>query len=105
MMAFVPTTLSGLLLFVVLLLPGFAYIVGRERHITGQQFSPFRETAVVVAASVSSELVVLVVFAIVRTLLPSLTPNVGALVRDRGGYLRGNGAQAGHYGQVAIWRP
>jgi hypothetical protein len=103
MMAFVPTTLSGLLLFVVLLLPGFAYIVGRERHTTGQEFSAFRETAVVVAASVSSELIVLVIFAVTRVLLPSLTPDVGALVRDSGSYLRGEGAQSGHYGQVAIW--
>ena len=102
-MAFVPTTLSGLLLFVALLLPGFAYVVGRERHTTGQQLSVFRETAVVVAASVSSELIVLVIFAVVRTLLPSHTPDVGALVRNSGGYLRGQGGQAGRYGQVALW--
>jgi hypothetical protein len=98
-----PTTLSGLFLFVVLLLPGFAFFVGRERHTSGQQFSAFRETAIVVAASLSSELIVLVVFAVVRVLLPGLTPDVGALVRDSGEYLRGNGRQAGHYGQVAIW--
>jgi len=104
MMAFMPTTLSGLFLFVVLLLPGFAYVVGRERHNPGQQLSAFRETAVVIAASVSVELVVLVLFAVVRVLLPSsLTPDVGALVRDSGSYLRGNDGQAGHYGQVAIW--
>lgn len=103
MMAFMPTTLSGLLLFVVLLLPGFAYVVSRERHTTGQHFSPFRETAVVVAASISSELTVLLIFAVIRTLLPWLTPDVGALVRDSGRYLRGHGTQPGHYGQVAIW--
>lgn len=27
-----PTTLSGLLLFVVMLLPGFAYLVGKEEQ-------------------------------------------------------------------------
>jgi hypothetical protein len=96
MMALMPTTLSGLFLFVVLLLPGFAYVVGRERHTSGQQFSAFRETAVVVAASVSSELVILVIFAVIRILLPSLTPDVGALVRG-GGYLRS------HYGRVVVW--
>jgi Family of unknown function (DUF6338) len=98
-----PTTLSGLFLFVVLLLPGFAFFVGRERHTSGQQFSAFRETAIVVAASLSSELIVLVIFTVLRVLLPGLTPDVGALVRDSGGYLRGGGRQPGHYGQVAIW--
>jgi Family of unknown function (DUF6338) len=98
-----PTTLSGLFLFVVLLLPGFAYVVGRERHTSGQKFSAFRESAVVVAASVTAELLILLIFTVVRVLLPSLTPNVGALVRDSNRYLRGSGSQPGHYGQVAIW--
>jgi Family of unknown function (DUF6338) len=93
----VPTTLTGLLLFVVLLLPGFAYVIGKERHGTGQQLSPFRETAAVAAASVSFELIVLAIFAIVRTLLPSVTPDVGELVRNGAAYLRV------HYGQVALW--
>ena len=98
-----PTTLTGLVLFVVLLLPGFAYVTGKERHTTGQRLSPFRETAAVVAASVSFELIVLVLFAVIRSLLPSHTPDIGALIRDGGGYLRGHGRQVGHYGQVAIW--
>jgi Family of unknown function (DUF6338) len=98
-----PTTLTGLILFVVLLLPGIAYVVGRERHTSVQQFSAFRETAVVVAASVSFELIVLVVFAVIRTVWPGLTPDVGALVRNSNAYLRGEGGHAGHYGQVAVW--
>jgi Family of unknown function (DUF6338) len=52
-----PTTLTGLLLFVVLLLPGFAYLVGKERAGTERRTSPFRETVAVVAASVATELV------------------------------------------------
>lgn len=55
-----PSTLTGLLLFVVLLLPGFAYLVGKERVGTERRASAFRETASVVSASVTSELVVLV---------------------------------------------
>jgi hypothetical protein len=98
-----PTTLTGLLLFVVLLLPGFAYVVGKERNGTGQQATPFRETAAVIAASVTFELIVLAIFAIIRTLWPSLTPDVGSLIREGSGYLRGSRSHAGHYGQVAIW--
>jgi hypothetical protein len=66
-----PTTLTGLLIFVVLLLPGFAYLVGKERHGTERHTSPFRETIAVVAASVTSELAVLGVFAATRAAFPS----------------------------------
>lgn len=59
-----PNTLTGLVLFVVLLLPGFAYLVGKERHGTGRSTSAFRETASVVVASVVSELVVLITAAV-----------------------------------------
>src|ERR1700722_19017522 len=98
-----PTTLTGLLLFVVALLPGFAYLVGKERHGTERRLSPFRETVAIVAASVTSELVVLVIFAVIRTIWPSITPNVGALLREGGVYLRGSSGHRGHYGQFAIW--
>ena len=92
-----PTTLTGLLLFVVLLLPGFAYLIGKERHGTERRLSPFRETVAIVAASVTSELIVLVVFAGIRSLLPSITPDVGALIRHGGVYLRGSQGGHGHY--------
>jgi len=103
MVAFVPTTLTGLLLFIVLLLPGFAYFVGKERHTTEQQRSTFRETVTIVVASLAFEMIVLVLFAVIRTLFPSNTPDVGALIRDSGAYLRGHGHHPGHYAQVAIW--
>jgi Family of unknown function (DUF6338) len=80
-----PTTLTGLLLFVILLLPGFAYLVGKERHGTERHTSPFRETVAIVAASITSELAVLGLFAAVRTAVPSWTPDVGALIRHGGG--------------------
>ncbi len=75
-----PTTLTGLLLFVVMLLPGFAYLVGKERNGTERRLSPFRETVAIISASVASEVVILLIFAVVRTLWPSETPNVGALL-------------------------
>jgi hypothetical protein len=92
-----------LFLFVVLLLPGFAYLVGTERHGTRQQMSMFREPAVIIAASVCSEIVVLITFAIVRVCWPSITPDVGALIRNSGAYVRGSGNHRGHYALAAIW--
>lgn len=73
-----PTTLSGLLLFVVLLLPGFAYQVGKERRGTERTTSALRETAAVVAASVASEVVVFAV----TSWLWSRHIDFGRLVRD-----------------------
>lgn len=55
-----PTTLVGLVIFVVLLLPGFAYLVGKERAGTERRASPFRETVAVVSASVVTELTVVI---------------------------------------------
>jgi hypothetical protein len=98
-----PTTLTGLLLFIVLLLPGFAYLVGKERNGTERRLSPFRETVAIVAASVTAELAVLTVFAVVRTLWPSATPDIGALIRDSGTYLGGGPGHHGQYAQVAAW--
>jgi hypothetical protein len=77
-----PTTLTGLLLFVVLLLPGFAYLVGKERAGTERRASPFRETVAIVSASVTSELVVLVLL----SPLWSRALDVDKLVSDSGGY-------------------
>jgi hypothetical protein len=100
-----PDTLTSLFLFLVLLLPGFAYLVGRERNSTERQLSAFREPAVIVVASVTSELFVLIVFAAVRTLWPSITPDVGALIHDAGTYIRGGSSpqQPAHYRLVAVW--
>lgn len=92
-----PTTLSSLLIFVVLLLPGFAYLVGKECHGTERHTSPFRETVAIVAASVASEAAVLVMFAVLRWLRPSWTPDVGALIRHGSAYA------ASHYRSLAAW--
>jgi hypothetical protein len=99
----VPTTLTGLLLFVVLLLPGFAYLVGKERHGTERSLSPFRETVAIVAASITSELVVLGLFAAIRALWPWATPSPGALIVNGGVYVGGTPGHPGHYKIVAVW--
>lgn len=98
-----PTTLTGLLLFVVLLLPGFAYLVGKERHGTERKASPFRETIAIVAASVTSEIFVLVLFGLIRWLWPSGTPDVVRLVRSPAIYVEGTQTSPSHYGMIAVW--
>ncbi len=83
-----PTTFSGLLLFVVLLLPGFAYRVGRERRGTESTTSALRETAAVVTASVASEVFVVTVM----SWLWSRHIDFGRLVREPRKYWLGDPA-------------
>lgn len=92
-----PSTLSGLVMLVVVLLPGLTYVVVRERNGSALRLSSFRETGAVVFASVIAELVVLGLFAIVRGLWPQGTPDVGRLIRQGPDY-----AQR-HYAVLALW--
>lgn len=73
-----PTTLTGVLLFVVLLLPGFAYQIGKERRGSERTTSVLRETATVVAVSVTSEIFV----SAVTSWLWSRHVDFGRLVRE-----------------------
>ncbi|WP_435583452.1 DUF6338 family protein [Amycolatopsis thermoflava] len=79
-----PSTLTGLLLFLVLLLPGFAYLVGKERTGTERRTSPFRETVAIVAASVAAELVVVTVSAAAW----AWSVDLGRVLTDLPGYWR-----------------
>lgn len=92
-----PNTVAGLLVFVALLLPGFAFIMILRRSRPQQRTSVFQETAVIACASAIADLLALGVFALIRMIGPDWTPDVGALIRTPGDYL---GAQ---YGPVFAW--
>jgi Family of unknown function (DUF6338) len=93
----VPTTLLGLVLFVVLLAPGFCYVLCKELARGTRTVSPFRETVTLAAISLACDAAVAAAFAVVRILLPSRTPDIGALVRHPADYVRG------HYASLAWW--
>lgn len=93
-----PSNLLGLLLFVVLLLPGFAFLTRRERFTPALHYSAFREVATIGIVSISCNAAALTVFGLIRMGSASLTPDVGALVRsDRGTYV------TDHYRTVGGW--
>ena len=83
-----PSTLVGLVISAVLLAPGLAFVLARDRRRPARSLSVFRETAVVVCASLAADLVTLTAFAVVRAVAPGLTPDVGRLIRTPGSYLR-----------------
>lgn len=93
----VPSSMVGLLLFVVLLWPGFAYTAVRARRLPERQVSVLRETVSIVATSLTTIVLVGVLFAGVRSLWPGSTPDSGRLLFDTRAYLRA------HYVSVGWW--
>jgi hypothetical protein len=93
-----PTTLTGLLVFVVLLLPGFTFIAIRERSAPRRVVSPFRETANMATVSVTSALAGATILALARVVLPGISPDIGAIARDGiADYAEGS------YDLLAVW--
>lgn len=93
----VPSTLLGLALFVVLLAPGFAYVLRSEGIVPVRPQSVFRETVRVIFASVICLAIAGLMMTGLRWLLPEHTLDVGSLVRDPGAFGKAN------YVAVAWW--
>jgi hypothetical protein len=93
----IPSDLTGLLLFVILLLPGFAYNSVRARRRPDRQLTALQETVIIVTASLAALAAVGVVFAIIRALLPRVTPNVRAALFSPHAYLQA------HYVRTTWW--
>jgi hypothetical protein len=77
----IPTTLVGLLLFVVLMTPGFVYQLRLERTLALGRESALREVLRIIVASLTCSALSLAVAAILRVRRPGATPDVGELVR------------------------
>ena len=89
-----PTTIGRLFVFVAILTPGFVYLTRTETRLPGRRYSALRETASIVSVSVATNSVVLLGFWIVQSMLPGVTPDVAALVRDPMAYVADQPAQA-----------
>ncbi len=83
-----PTTILSLVIVGLIVVPGLSYRAGRESRFPTQKVRGFRETASITFAGVVSVIAGLVVFGIIRAAVPSHTPDVGALLRTPGSYIR-----------------
>ena len=92
-----PTTIGSLLVFVASLTPGFVYLMRTETRLPGRRFTPVRESALIVSASLAAFGVVFVLFWIARATFPTHTPDVGQFVRDPQAYF------VDHYTEVTLW--
>jgi hypothetical protein len=93
----IPSDLTGVLLFIVLLLPGFAYNSVRGRRRPARQLTTLQETVVIVIASLVSLAATGLVFAAIRALWPGATPDVRSLIFRPHAYLEA------HYVSTAWW--
>ena len=75
-----PTTLLSLVLFVTLLAPGLCFFLARDALRPQRELSAFRETAVAVLVGLGCDLIILLGFALIRWVAPSLTPDVRRLL-------------------------
>jgi hypothetical protein len=93
----IPSSLWGVVLFVVLLAPGLAYVLRHERVVPARSHTTFRESLRVVFVSVACLTATGLLAAGIRATLPERTPNFRALILNPGGYWRG------HHVQLAWW--
>lgn len=82
----VPSSVAGAALFVLMLTPGLLYSLRRERSAPAAPGSALRETLRVVGVSVTALLAAALAATLARAAAPNATVDVGALLRDPGGY-------------------
>jgi hypothetical protein len=93
-----PSTITGLLVLLVSLAPGFTYLLLAERRGRPRRtHSVFRETAQVVLTSVFALVVTLGLFAIAKKAWPSHLPDVQQIVRHPHTYW------SNHYVEALLW--
>ena len=93
----IPDSFVGLVLFVSLLSPGFVYLQARERRHPGIDYSPLRETSLIVVTSIATLGVAMLIAWIFRGVRPTHSPDVGAYVTGGAAYLRK------HHAEAASW--
>ncbi|MBV9139479.1 MAG: hypothetical protein JO115_00890 [Pseudonocardiales bacterium] len=77
-----PNTLTGLLLFAILLLPGFVFLTILRRDRPDRRPSVLQETASIASVSILSDMIALSGFAVLRAFAQNWTPDVGMLIRN-----------------------
>lgn len=93
----VPTTLVSLVIFVVLLLPGFTFVRRQQLVNPSRESSAFSEIATVLFAGAVFDTLVLALFLTSHKVFPALPPDLDEFVREPGGYTRA------HYDEIALW--
>lgn len=92
-----PTTLGGLLIFVLLLVPGFIHYVQRRSQVPQRTLSPLVETANLATVSVVTNALAIAAFGLARIFLPDHSPDIGRFL------IEGTGYAAPRLGYLLLW--
>lgn len=92
-----PTSVASLILLVVLVFPGVAYVWRREHDLPERRLSAFRETTTVVVSGVVANFAAAWVLLVPAVVWPQLRPEIGLVTGD----LRGH--TAGEYVRLLGW--
>jgi hypothetical protein len=87
----------GVALLLILIAPGLAYVLRREKSVPTGPRTAFREALQVIFVSVASLTSIGLLAALVRVFAPDHTPNVRGLIRAPGPFFRD------HYVQLVWW--
>jgi hypothetical protein len=93
----IPSSLWGLVLFVVLLAPGLAYVLRHERVVPARSHTAFRESLRVVFVSVACLVATGLLATGIRAVVPERTPDLHTLILNPGGHWRN------HHVELAWW--
>lgn len=93
----IPSTPAGVALLLILIAPGLAYVLRREKSVPTGPRTAFREALQVIFVSVVSLAGIGLLATLVRVIAPKRTPNVRGLIRDPGPFARD------HHVQLAWW--
>jgi hypothetical protein len=93
----IPSTPVGVALLLILVAPGLAYILRREKAVPTGPRSAFREALQVIFVSVAGFALVGLLATLTRVVAPNHTPNVRGLLRAPGPFARE------HHVQLAWW--
>jgi hypothetical protein len=78
----IPTTITGVILFVIFLVPGFIFTITRERHRPTRKLSAFRETSLAVFASVVAFAGGLLIVLVIAWINPGTLPFLQLMISN-----------------------
>lgn len=83
-----PNTLFSLAILVLLLIPGVVFVIQVDNRRPTRDLSSLRELVSIAAVGALCDFITLVLFGVLRILLPRETPDVGNIVRVGSAYVR-----------------
>lgn len=93
----IPSTLAGLVLFVMLLAPGVVYELRREKYVSREAVSQLKEVLRVIIATLLCDAFVLLLFIPVRVTSPRSTPDLSLWIRRGNAYWGQHGTLASYW--------